>query len=91
MRLAEAALPTSGVAGAPPAETTRAIKTATLMVKMTVNSLRYVEKKVSSADQDRIFGNTFYWTLTLKESAKLVPSFLGKDNRLSHFFANTAF
>ena len=47
MRLAEAALPTSGAEGVPWFLAMRAIKTAMLAKKTTVKILRYVEKKLS--------------------------------------------
>ena len=47
IRLAEAALPTSGAEGVPWFLAMRAIKTAMLAKKTTVKILRYVEKKLS--------------------------------------------
>lgn len=47
MRLADAALPTSGAEGVPLCLAIRAIKTARFAKKTTVKILRYVEKKLS--------------------------------------------
>ena len=49
MRFADAAFAVSGTLGEPLARTMNAIRTARLAKKMTVNILRYAEKKLSAS------------------------------------------